>query len=106
FLEELMSNIVRHGKTAEHSSDLRSLDGAKPLLISIAVNAFEDRIALSVEDNGVPFNVAEAPAKGIDQPLHKVQPGGLGIQLIKSFADNLRYHHTGKGNCVIAEFMG
>jgi len=105
FLEELMSNIVRHGQAAQDCSHPRSLDPAKPLLISIAVNAFEDRIALSVEDDGVPFNVAEARAKGIDQPLHKVQPGGLGIHLIKSFADNLRYRRTSKGNCVVAEFM-
>jgi serine/threonine-protein kinase RsbW len=105
FLEELMSNIVRHGQAAQDCSHPRSPDPAKPLLISIAVNAFEDRIIMSVEDNGVPFNVAEAPAKGIDRPLHKVQPGGLGIQLIKSFADNLHYNRTSKGNCVVAEFM-
>jgi serine/threonine-protein kinase RsbW len=100
-LEELMSNIVRHAQ----GSHPRSLDPTKPILISITVNAFEDRITLTVEDNGAPFNVAEAPAKGIDQPLDKLQPGGLGIQLIKSFADNLEYSRTSKGNCVVAEFM-
>src|SRR5262249_46953319 len=104
-LEELMSNIVRHGNPAQHSSDPRSLDTANPFLISVALKAFEDRITLTVEDNGVPFNVAEAPTKGIDQPLHEVQPGGLGIHLIKSFADDLQYRRTSKGNCVIAEFL-
>ena len=104
-LEELMSNIARHGSPAQHSSNPRSLDPANPFLISVAVNAFEDKITLTVEDNGVPFNVAEAPTKGIDQPLHEVQPGGLGIHLIKSFADDLQYRRTSKGNCVIAEFL-
>jgi anti-sigma regulatory factor (Ser/Thr protein kinase) len=104
-LEELMSNIVRHGQSVEDSSHPRSLTPAKPILIFITVNAFEDKVTLTVEDNGAPFNVAEAPAKGIDQPLDKLKPGGLGIQLIKSFADNLEYRRTSKGNCVVAEFL-
>jgi len=61
---------------------------------------------MTVEDNGRPFNVAQAPAKRIDQPLEQVQPGGLGIQLIKSFASNLEYRRTEKSNRVIVEFMG
>lgn len=60
---------------------------------------------MTVEDNGRPFNVAKAPAKGIDRPLDQIQPGGLGIQLIKSFASSLKYRRTGKGNRVIVEFM-
>src|SRR5262245_15597346 len=99
-LEELMSNIVLHGKRTQCSSH-----AASPLSISVTIDAFEDRITLTLEDNGVPFNVAEAPAKGIDQPLHEVQLGGLGIQLIKSFADKLQYRRTSKGNCVVVEFM-
>ena len=99
-LEELMSNIVRHGKPSQCLSH-----PANPLLISVTIEASEDKVTLTIEDNGIPFNVAEAPAKGIDQPLQEVQPGGLGIQLIKSFAHKLQYRRTSKGNCVIAEFV-
>jgi anti-sigma regulatory factor (Ser/Thr protein kinase) len=60
---------------------------------------------MTVEDNGRPFNVTQAPAKRVDQPLEQVQPGGLGIQLIKSFSSNLEYHWTEKGNRVIVDFM-
>jgi serine/threonine-protein kinase RsbW len=106
-LEELMSNIVRHGGV--HSSSTAYLpltDPENPLLISITVDALADRIIMTVEDNGRPFDVAEAAAKRIDQPLEQVQPGGLGIQLLKSFASNLEYCRTEKGNRVVAEFMG
>jgi len=106
-LEELMSNIVRHGGV--HSSSKSywpQIDPANPLFISITVDALADRITMTVEDNGHPFNVAQAPAKRIDQPLEQVQPGGLGIQLIKSFASNLEYRRTEKSNRVIVEFMG
>jgi anti-sigma regulatory factor (Ser/Thr protein kinase) len=101
-LEELMSNIVRHGRVP---SPLKpQIDPAKPLSISITVDASADRITITVEDNGQPFNVAEAPAKWIDRPLEQLQPGGLGIRLIKNFASNLEYRRTAKGNRVIVEF--
>ena len=60
---------------------------------------------MTVEDNARPFNVAQAPAKRVDRRLEQVQPGGLGVQLIKSFASILKYRRTGKGNRVIVEFM-
>jgi anti-sigma regulatory factor (Ser/Thr protein kinase) len=92
-LEELMSNIVRYGATSSIS-------------ISITVKALGDRITMTVEDNGRPFDVVQAPEKVIDQPLEKVQPGGLGIHLIKSFASNLEYSRTETGNRVVLEFAG
>jgi len=104
-LEELMSNIVRHGRV--HSSSKTYLPQTAPansLCISITVNAIADGITITVEDNGRPFDVAQARAKWIDQPLEQVQPGGLGIHLIKSFTSNLDYRRTEKGNRVIMEF--
>jgi serine/threonine-protein kinase RsbW len=99
-LEELMSNIVQHGQ---------SRSGSKPtqvaLLISIKIDAFVDRTVMTVEDNGRPFNVARARAKSINRPLDQIQPGGLGIHLIKSFASNVNYSRTAKGNRVVLEFM-
>jgi len=104
-LEELMSNIVRHGGVHPSSTSyLPQADPANSLLISITVNVLPDRIILAVEDNGRPFNVAQASAKLVDRPLGEVQPGGLGIHLIKSFADNLEYRRTEKGNRVTIEF--
>src|SRR3974377_536486 len=101
-----MSNIVRHGGVhASSTSYLPQTDPINSLLISITVNALADRIILIVEDNGRPFNVAQASAKLIDRPLEEVRPGGLGIHLIKSFTNNLEYRRTEKGNRVIIEFM-
>jgi serine/threonine-protein kinase RsbW len=105
-LEEIMSNIVQHGGAQSSSRSYRpQTDQANPLVISITVSALADRVIMTVEDNGRPFDVAQAPAKGIDQPLDQIQPGGMGIQLIKSFASSFKYRRTGKGNRVIVEFM-
>jgi len=102
--EELMSNIVRHGDAS--STSWPRIDAGKNLCISITVKALDDRITMTVEDNARAFNVVQAPAKAIDQALEKVQPGGLGIHLIKSFATNLRYSRTDTGNQVVVEIMG
>jgi serine/threonine-protein kinase RsbW len=103
-LEELMSNIVQHGRSP--STPWPQIDSKNPLSISVTVKTLADRITMTLEDNGRPFNVAQAPGKVIDQPLQNLQPGGLGIQLIKSFASNLEYSRTETGNRVILEFTG
>jgi len=104
-LEELMSNIVRHGGVRSPSTAYLPLtDPENPLLISITVDALADRLIVTVEDNGRPFDVAKAAAKRVDQPLEQLQPGGLGVQLIRSFASNLEYRRTEQGNRVIVAF--
>ena len=102
-LEELMSNIVLHGKAGLSLKTL-PMDPA-PLSISITVGASKDRTVLTIEDNGRPFDIAQAPAKTIDRSLEQLEPGGLGIQLIKSFASDLKYSRTENGNRVVLEFM-
>src|SRR5215467_903321 len=68
-LEELMSNIVRHGGTPPRS-DLPWPAKApeRPLSISITVTARDDRLVMTIEDDGRPFDVAHAQPKAIDQP--------------------------------------
>ncbi len=101
-LEELMSNIARHGKA--HSFPTET-DADNPLSISIDIDVLADRIAMTIEDNGRPFDVEKAPAKVVDQPLEQVRPGGLGINLIKSFSHNIEYRRTDAGNRVTVDFM-
>ena len=102
-LEELMSNIVRHGKAGSSSKTLPM--ASAPLSISITVGASSDRTMMTIEDNGRPFDIALARAKTVDRPLEQLQPGGLGIHLIKSFASDLKYSRTENGNRVVLEFM-
>ena len=105
-LEELMSNIARHGKVHSFSAPFPTeTDADNPLSISIGIDVLADRIAMTIEDNGRPFDVEKAPAKVVDRPLEQVQPGGLGINLIKSFSHNIEYRRTDAGNRVTVDFM-
>jgi serine/threonine-protein kinase RsbW len=103
-LEELMSNIVRHGGAAgrKSGSDL-SPEVTTSLSVEITVTVEDQSVSMTVEDDGKPFDVVNAPAHPIDRPLDEVEPGGLGIQLIKSFASGLVYEQAGLGNRVTVE---
>jgi len=102
-LEELLTNVVRHGG-AKSSGDLSEVP-VPPLDVEISISAGAQRVSMTVEDNGKPFDVVNAPAHRIDQPLDEVQPGGLGIQLIRNFASSFAYEQAGLGNRVIVEFL-
>jgi serine/threonine-protein kinase RsbW len=102
-LEELLTNIVRHGGP-ESGGDLKEVP-IPPLNVEISISTTAQRVTMIVEDNGKPFDVVNAPAHRIDQPLDEVQPGGLGIQLIRNFASTIAYEQAGLGNRVIVEFL-
>jgi serine/threonine-protein kinase RsbW len=102
-LEELLTNVVRHGG-AKSSGDLSEVP-IPPLDVEISISTGAQRVSMTVEDNGKPFDVVNAPAHRIDQPLDEVQPGGLGIQLIRNFASSIAYEQAGLGNRVIVEFL-
>ncbi len=102
-LEELLTNIVRHGGT-ESSGDL-SVVPIPPLNVEISISTGAQRVSMTVEDDGKPFDVVNAPAHRIDQPLSAIEPGGLGIQLIRNFASSIKYEQAGLGNRVVVEFL-
>lgn len=102
-LEELLTNVIRHGG-AKSSGDLSEVP-VPPLNVEITISTGAQRVSMTVEDNGKPFDVVNAPAHRIDQPLDEVQPGGLGIQLIRNFASSIAYEQAGLGNRVIVEFL-
>jgi serine/threonine-protein kinase RsbW len=102
-IEELMSNIVRHGE-GHSGSHFSWPSGSDHLTIAIAIDADADRIMVTVEDNARPFDLGKAVAKKIDQPLDQLEPGGLGIHLVKSFSSTMEYQRTEDGNRVTVEF--
>jgi serine/threonine-protein kinase RsbW len=67
--EELLANVVLHNRDRT------------PLHVRITLEAKPDRLALTIEDNGAFFDIVNAPTKRVDQPIDRVQPGGLGVVL-------------------------
>jgi sigma-B regulation protein RsbU (phosphoserine phosphatase) len=91
-LEELFSNIVRHGKAANPARSE----------ITIGVEASGRDISMTFDDEGTAFDVTKVPIPPAAQSLETA--GGFGIGLIRSFSRNLTYERTGDRNRVIVDF--
>lgn len=96
-LEELFTNVVRHGG--------EQVNGGRALSVGVDLVLEPDAVELVLEDNGRPFDVSGAEARPIRRPLEEVVPGGLGVQLIRSFSNELHYEPIPGGNRVILKFL-
>ena len=86
-LEEVVSNIIRHGYGGRE-------DGEVSLILHLAGEA----IAVTVEDDGVPFNPLELPEPDLTAPLEEREVGGLGVYLVRQLMDEVDYRAEGKRN--------
>ena len=86
-LEELVTNIIRHAydDDANHEIDLT-------LVLEPA------RVVLTVEDDGLEFDLRNAPPANLDGDLKSRQPGGMGIHLVREIAERVDYRRVGSKN--------
>ena len=80
-LDELITNTVTHG-SFEAGIDPR---------IDIHLRVESDMLILTMEDNGKPFDPTFDTEPNTTSPLESREVGGLGLHLVKSFADRVSY---------------
>ena len=86
-LEEIVTNVIFHGYR----------DGGEHA-IHVGL-ALRDRVvALTVEDEGLPFNPLDAPAADDTAPIEERPIGGLGIHLVRKLMDEIEYAREGNRN--------
>lgn len=87
-LEEVLSNIIRHGY------------GGKPDRPIVARYALaQDGSSLIVIDDEAPaFNPVTAVETPVGEILDGTRAGGLGLRLVRTFANSLHYERTPSGN--------
>jgi anti-sigma regulatory factor (Ser/Thr protein kinase) len=78
--EELVTNIIRHGFERKSNQSICVLVERKP-----------GAIQLTLEDDGVPYNLLEAAIAAPAQSIETAQIGGLGIPLIVKLSTELQY---------------
>ena len=79
-LDELITNTVAHG-----------LDEMAEAEIRITMRVVAGTLILVMEDNGQPFDPMEDTNADVTSSLEERAVGGLGLHLVKSFADRISY---------------
>jgi anti-sigma regulatory factor (Ser/Thr protein kinase) len=88
-LNEALANIIEHGGPTARASP-----------VGLAFISQADKAVLTVTDSGVAFNSVESSPKVIPQSLAAAEPGGLGLGLMSSFADEVAYQYHDNRNCL------
>lgn len=83
-VEELFTNMVKY-----------NIGGGRQIAIRIDLRDGTLRIEL-VDDDVDPWDPNEAPAVKLDQPIEERKPGGLGLYLVRSIVDDLKYEYTNR----------
>jgi serine/threonine-protein kinase RsbW len=82
-LDEILTNVVSHAR-----------DGAGSAIFDVWFRRVGDDLEVVVADDGPAFDPLSQPAPDVTLPLEKRQPGGLGIMLVKTLLDEVRYERT------------
>lgn len=93
-LEEVLSNIVRHGYRGEAGH-----------AITVDFASTKDRFVFVVEDSAPAFEPLE-PGEAVPESLESITPGGQGIRLLYRFAAAVHYERLAHGNRLTIEFRG
>ena len=89
-LEEVATNVVRHGGGDEGSSE-----------IEVEVVSTAEEVRVEVRDSGKPFDpFHEAPEPDVDAALEDRKIGGLGVHFVKVLMDEASYRRDGDRNHV------
>ena len=84
-LDEILSNVARHG-------------GPPDGLVQVDFRLAGNRLAVTVEDEAPAFNPLDTPPPDTSSPLEQRKAGGVGIELVRTLVESVRYEHTGGRN--------
>jgi anti-sigma regulatory factor (Ser/Thr protein kinase) len=89
-LEELFTNTVSYG-----------FDDDPKHTVSITMDHDNDRLRITMSDNGNLFDPTSPEDPALDTPLKERDIGGLGIFLVRQYVDDLTYKREGDKNIVM-----
>lgn len=84
-VDEAATNIVRHGFQG------------RPADIAVTVVCGPDAVEVTLVDQGPAFDPRKAPPPDMSLPLEARPPGGMGVQLMREFCDDLAYRRSPDG---------
>ena len=95
-IEELVTNCIKYG-----------YEDAGEHIIEIKLRISGNELALTVTDDGHPFNPLELPAPDTQLPVQDRPIGGLGIHLLRQMSDRMEYVRAdGRNRITLRKSMG
>lgn len=92
-LNEALANVIEHGGREAGLAPVR-------LSLTACVDDNGSHATLIVSDAGRAFNPLAVIPKPRPSSLAEASPGGLGLVLMSSFADEVAYEHRQDRNCL------
>jgi anti-sigma regulatory factor (Ser/Thr protein kinase) len=92
-LNEATTNIVTH-----------AYDDVRPHAVSLEIQPMPHAVRITIVDDGRPFNPLEAAPPPEVASIEEAPIGGLGIHLIRSFAQEVSYRRDGDRNVLVLAF--
>jgi serine/threonine-protein kinase RsbW len=89
-LEELLTNLVKYGYP----------DRAEPGRAEIALALNGSRLEIEFIDDGCAFDPMAGPSPNLDEPLEERPIGGLGLHLLRSLTEVVRYERRDNKNVI------
>lgn len=88
-LDEILTNVISYGYDDEHEHR-----------ITVEIHSTAAFVEVEVKDDGKPFNPLEHQCHHTESALTDRPVGGLGIHLVRSYMDEMRYRREGERNCL------
>lgn len=83
-VEEVFVNIVKYSHLSEKAD----------IIVSYQYDADKKAVLIQFEDEGEPFNPLQAGKPDITAGLSKREPGGLGIYILRTLMDDVKYEYA------------
>jgi serine/threonine-protein kinase RsbW len=93
-VEEAVANIVMYSPTQDDE-----------LEITVEMERRGRLLTARIEDNGCQFDPTEVAPASLAASIEDAKVGGLGIHLMRSFADEMQYEHRDGRNRLILRFV-
>ncbi len=87
-VDEACSNAIMY--QVDHEGSARFQELAVEIMIE------RPRFAVTLQDRGAPYAFEECGNFDLEDQLRRLEPGGLGIYIIKNFMDEVAYHHSAR----------